>query len=396
MGWIQQFKETFLTKDLNNGSFSAALMRLLPNIKSYTDFEGDTVQPKTYFIRAIPQMIFCIIIGAFIYNGFYRDTAAKVVDFGSEMVSRVLLEVDPIAVFDQFTGTAGRPVFASDNSEVPEEQLVNKIATGAYTAVIGEYNDITSAEAKRNLADALESRARDWVQGDLKDYTNKEEWRPVMQFSITNGAVDIDKINGKHNDNYTVMQYALQFPISDLGISSNKNVGLPMYMRIRVNFEKQVVATGNHKVTDIALHVSASKATSGLLVPSGSALYPRSTAGAIKATAVDSSGASVKDGFNVTVSDASSGSNKGRTIKITSAGSSNLKAGYTLTLATPISLIDSEHNLTHTITTIVIDASGDAYMSSKSESNNKFGFTYKELGVSKSSTATASASPDVE
>lgn len=97
IGWIQQFKDTFMTKDINSGSFSNAIMRILPNIKTLTDFEGDTVRPKTYFIRAIPQMLLCVIIGAFIYNGYYRDTAAKVVDFGSEMVSRVLLEVDPIA-----------------------------------------------------------------------------------------------------------------------------------------------------------------------------------------------------------------------------------------------------------------------------------------------------------
>lgn len=231
LGWIQQFKDTFLTKDVNSGSFSNALMRILPNIKSFTDFEGDTVRPKTYFIRAIPQMILCIIIGAFIYNGYYRDLAAKVVDFGSEMVSRVLLEVDPIAVFDQFTGSAGRPVFASDNSEIPQQQLVNKLATNTYNAVIGEYNDISGADAKRALANTIEGKMQTWVDelaAKNAAYVDGESWKPVLQVTLTNGEVDISKINDVFNKDGTIVQYALQFPVSDLNLSSNINVGLPI------------------------------------------------------------------------------------------------------------------------------------------------------------------------
>lgn len=263
VGWIQQFKDTFMTRDINSGSFSNAIMRILPNIKTLTDFEGDTVRPKTYFIRAIPQMLICIIIGAFIYNGYYRDTAAKVVDFGSEMVSRVLLEVDPIAVFDQFTGAAGRPVFASDGSELDDQKLINKLSVNVYNAVIGEYNDIKGADAKRALADKIEIKMSEWVATLGSQYMDSEAWKSIMQVAITTGEVDISKIDGNRNTDGTVVQHAMQFPVADLNLSSNIHVNDPMYVRVRLNFEKQAVQSGIVSLSDVVLHVPGTTKAEG-------------------------------------------------------------------------------------------------------------------------------------
>ena len=58
------------------GGLRDALLGLVPNIKAWTDFDDVDIEPKQYFMKAIPQMLACVIIGVFIYNGYYRNTAA--------------------------------------------------------------------------------------------------------------------------------------------------------------------------------------------------------------------------------------------------------------------------------------------------------------------------------
>lgn len=371
LGWVQQFKDTFITKDVNSGSFSNALMRILPNIKAFTDFEGDTIRPKTYFIRAIPLMLMSVIIGAFIYNGYYRDLAAKVVDFGSEMVSRVLLEVDPIAVFDQFTGSAGRPVFASDNSEIPEQQLVNKISTNVYNTVIGEYNDVSGSDAKRALANAIEGKVQAWV--DIlaetdNTYVDGVSWRSILQVSLTNGEVSIDQIDGKFNKERTVAQYAMQFPVSDLNLSSNINVGLPMYVRVRVNFEKQAVQSGKHAVTDLVLHLGSNRTTS---CPVGSNLLLSSTTSAgIKGENTSGTGT-----ITINVVEDSS---KNRNLEATISGGGAASGTYALS-GSGLKVTDSKNGTTHYIKYISFDGSGT--LSSSSENRTDITWSTTNLGA---------------
>ena len=37
------------------------------NIKAFTDFDDADIEPKAYFMKAIPQMCACVIIGIFIF-----------------------------------------------------------------------------------------------------------------------------------------------------------------------------------------------------------------------------------------------------------------------------------------------------------------------------------------
>lgn len=383
IGWIQQFKDTFMTKDVNGGSFSNAIMRILPNIKSLTDFESDTVSPKSYFIRALPQMFLCIIIGAFIYNGHYRDAAAKVVDFGSEMIQRVLVEVDPIAVFDQFTGSAGRPVFASDGSEIPQQQLVNKISESTYNAVIGEYNDIDSSEAKRALATTIETKINTWIQ-ELESidpsYVDGTSWKPILQVSIVLGEVDISQINGKFNADKTVAQYALQFPVSDLNLGSNINVDKPMYVRIRLNLEKQATQTGNYAVTDLTLYMRAASAnpnTPILTVPQGSKLLPKALSGDGVYKATGESGT-----ISLRVE------RTGTEAKIYLVEVNGSTTG-TFTLEGGGIPLDNSKGMSHAIKYISFEQNaGSGVMSSEKEGRNDITWSTEDLGIRTQGTAT--------
>ena len=378
IGWIQQFKDTFMTKDINSGSFSNAIMRLLPNIKTLTDFEGDTVRPKTYFIRAIPQMLLCVIIGAFIYNGYYRDTAAKVVDFGSEMVSRVLLEVDPIAVFDQFTGSAGRPVFASDGSELPQQKLVNRIATEVYGAIIGEYNDIENINDKRAIANTIEELVNSWVAGlEAIDstYTDGKSWKSILQVSLVNGAVSTDHINGVSANNGNTMQYANQFAVSTLNLPSTINVGEDMYVRIRLNFEKQAVSNGKHAVDDLTLHLASTSLETQCQARSN--LLLSATAGSITGTSTSGNGA-----ITVTVTE---DTEKNRNLKVTISKGS--QSGTYELAGSGLKVVDSKNGSTHFIKYISFDGAG--VLSSEKENRTDITWNTTDLGVVVSSEAPA-------
>jgi hypothetical protein len=371
VGWFTQIGGTVAAyKDFNSGTLRNAIMRLLPNIKTLTDFEGDTVSPKKYFIRAIPLMIGAMIIGAFIYNGYYRDTAAKVVDFGSTIIERTLLEVDPIAVYDQFTGSSGRPTFASDNSEVPKQKLVNSIATNIYSKVIGEYNDIESAEAKRALATTIENKVLAWLdelEGYNTEYMDGKSWKSILQVNLTNGMVSIESINNVPYNEGAGWQYALTFPTEELGFSSNINIGVPLWVRIRLNFEKNVVKTGTHAVTDITLHLPAGSYTGATLSVEGARLQLQGTNG-VSAT-VEAQSAEVK-----VVYDKPRG-------EFTFEWPNGVPQGGALSLKQSLSLVDSQRALTHKITTIVFDSTSGAYLSSETEKLNNFDFTKEDLGV---------------
>ncbi len=133
---------------------------IIPDVKHMTDFEEGEFSAKHYFMKAIPQMLVCVALGAFIYNGTYRDVAALWVNTGTTLINRTLLEFDPIAMFDDFTSTSGRPVFGTDNAIDQYTQTQNKIATDMYTAIIGTYKDIKTAEQKRLLADTCDTEAK--------------------------------------------------------------------------------------------------------------------------------------------------------------------------------------------------------------------------------------------
>lgn len=383
MSWIAQFKGVFLNKDINNGTVSNAIMRLLPNIKSLTDFETDTVNPKQYFIRAIPQMLACIIVGAFIYNGYYRDTAAKVVDFGSEMIERVLLEVDPIAVYDQFTRSAGRPEFSTDNALNGREKLINSLATSAYTTIIGEYNDIEGAEAKRALANTLERIVGDWVDTTVLEvdatFAEKDAWKTVSQVTLTNQKVDVIGNGHTTTTDGLIEQFVYTFPVSDLNLSSTKNPTSDIWVRIRLNFEKRATSAEVITLSDIQLQIPGKLdgSTATLKINGNNDRYLESTTKPVSFTSSSGSKGTVAVQQNNGVS----------TLTITfngqHGGSDTLKLDSTLSL--------KEHGKSHKVTTLVVTGStgGDVTISSSSWGQTvKFSDTSKTIGDTKTETAT--------
>lgn len=151
---ITGIKDSYKTASMS--SVRTALLRLVPNIKNLTDFEDNTLSPKAYFIKAIPQMIAVVIIGVFIYNGYYRDAVSIVASTGSEIIERTVLSFDPMGAFDTIMNTAGRPDFATDNAVTALDKNKNKVATEIYSQIISKYTDIKDANSKADLAKEID------------------------------------------------------------------------------------------------------------------------------------------------------------------------------------------------------------------------------------------------
>lgn len=387
-GWIAQLKEVKADyQNINGGSISTALFQMLPNIKAMTDFKEE-VSAKQYFIRAIPQMLLCVIIGAFIYNGYYRDVASKVVDFGSEMTKRVILEVDPIAIYDKFTGSSGRPTFASDGSVVPKTQLVNKIASEMYNKVIGTYTDVSGAEAKRALATAIEDKATAWVD-ELANtdptYVDGESWKTTLYITLREGEPELSLINGATSNDGLTKQYATKFPVSDLNMSTTINVNSNTWVACRVDFQKQAVQSGAHAVRDLTLHVT--------LASDGTVTLPSNAVLRLERIPANCN-YKVPGGRGYVHVEVASTANSEITLKFTATDTS--LSGTLEAAANAITLTDTANNTVHTIEYIEIATGGTSgySLSSASEGQAYTNLDCTTVGVTGASTEpTATPAP---
>jgi hypothetical protein len=264
VGFVQQFKNIFSSQgvqQINMGTISRALLRIMPNIKTLTDFEDNTLGYRNYFIRAIPQMIIVIIIGAFIYNGYYRDTAAKVVDFGSEIFYRTVLTADPIALFDRVTGTAGRPNFSTENSVDKVDMDLTKVYNGVYDTIFGTYSDISTAEEKARLTSSIESIVRPWVE-EFIEYFGNPQWRMTTTTELVMGNPDLTYADRGFSSDKLLYQRVNAWSIADWSLISNKEVDRDWYVMTRITFSKvpvQPVST----LTNLVLYLPASNYASG-------------------------------------------------------------------------------------------------------------------------------------
>ena len=138
----KQFMQT------TRGGLKDMILSHIPSVKAWTDFDDADIEPKAYFAKAIPQMLVCIIIGVFIYNGYYRDTASMVGSFGSEILNRVFASVDPVSFVDKLTETTKKPDNIFKNDQTLQGQDAYAISEQIYKVILSNSKGLTSEEAK--------------------------------------------------------------------------------------------------------------------------------------------------------------------------------------------------------------------------------------------------------
>ena len=279
-GWVTRIKGLSSSyQNINAGSFGKALLRILPNIKMLTDFEEEAIEPKSYFIKAIPQMIAVVIIGVFIYNGYYRDTAATVSNFGSELFKRVLLSADPVSIYDRITGAAGRPEFATDSDKTDQGQLINKISEKCYSKVISTYSDVKGSANKAALATALESWVSNEVETKCSSYaSNHDNWAYSFDVTMTVGKTSKEPKMYVSNDGLKAACVFTSKPISDLNLDTTKEQGVDWNLNVTINFKKKAAASKTKAVYDLVMKWEGKKTTAK---PKVTIALPDSTGGHI-------------------------------------------------------------------------------------------------------------------
>lgn len=371
---------------INGGTIGTIILGIIPDIKSMTDFEDNTISAKSYFMKAIPQMLVCVILGAFIYNGTYRDVAARVVDFGSTMVSRTLLSFDPIAAFDDFTGSSGRPVFSTDGATGTRDQRINQLATNMYTAVIGTYKDITTAEQKRVLADNCEIYATSvmsqiqshgetsgWTQG----FVDSSEWSMSLNMNWSSAARDTTAMIGIAGTNPTVYQYAVCIALDDVGIPSSEVHDSYTYLVAVMQFQQGQSQSSGAGYNDLVMVVNSTSAQQfNIGTASGASVYFNSNPGTITFSDGTGSGTLVF-------------SSSARTLDVQPG--SALTNGTTYPLAKPIVLYAKGTDgatYSYTITHVKYDTSGTTGALSSSTGDQFGASTYPNSIFSNAKVAT--------
>lgn len=186
---ISGIKDYFVGKQFlstSAGGVRDFLLGLVPNIKAMTDFDDADIEPKQYFTKAIPQMLACIIIGVFIYNGFYRDAASTVGNFGSEICNRIFCSIDPAAFLDKVSQTTATPenIYAKDTSQQGKDCYA--LSMELYKTYLSVSKEMTGTEAKTALMRDCENIAKNTITSH-KFFTSKIYSKTrLYDFSLTN------------------------------------------------------------------------------------------------------------------------------------------------------------------------------------------------------------------
>lgn len=152
---------------ISNRPISDVILGIIPNLKAFTDFEDMDMSPKQYFLKAVPQMCAMVILGIFIYNGYYRDVSATVGSTGAAIVNNFLSSVDPEKAVNTIFNTTSKPVnmYASDKSS--QGEYIHTISEELYTKIVAYAELIpTDQTAKDGLMRDCEDWAYKFVTGD--------------------------------------------------------------------------------------------------------------------------------------------------------------------------------------------------------------------------------------
>ena len=212
------------------------LLGLVPDVKSLTVFRDTEVEAKDYFLKAIPQMLLCIIIGVFIYNGYYRDVAVTVGRFGSEAFTRVMVSADPIGLVDKIFSNVGMPEFATEDSPLTADKIIYKASTGIYTAIITKHTDIETTNQRQTLASEIEKWVTTKVNGSPCNKYTTDEFNATYKYTIkVSLAPAFDDKADEYEDGAVLVWYK---PLDEFTMDSAiDNAGLT-HVKLQIVFTK--------------------------------------------------------------------------------------------------------------------------------------------------------------
>lgn len=184
---------------IRDKSISKVILSIIPDVKAFTDFVDQDQTPKSYFMKAIPQMCIMVIMGIFIYNGYYRDVSATVGEAGATIVENVLGSVSPEKAVNDIFNMKSDPKNTYRSDKTLEGGYIKEISNAMYKQ-IKSYSIVIkqTAEGKENLLRSCEYVAYQMVKGQT-----------VPQNDETGGQIF------KNTDTYDLKLSNVQVTISD-------------------------------------------------------------------------------------------------------------------------------------------------------------------------------------
>lgn len=260
---IAAAKESVKEKKLNLGGTDVSwLARIgaffIPDLKSLSDFNDDTVEAKHYFYKAIPKMFMVVAIGIFIYNGYYRDTVAITANFGSTMLERYILSADPVALVDRTFEGLSKPSFASEDIDTDEAKYTLNIATECYSKIITFYTDVKDKGTKTKLASEIEPQVQSFLAGN-SEYLNAKKYKMSYSVDLVLEKPKLDGLTKKNGPTALLNTFGTSIRVRDLSFDTQQHQGEEWYLRIIIQYKKLIEKVEDvNSLQDLVLEVSSS------------------------------------------------------------------------------------------------------------------------------------------
>lgn len=236
------------------GTVGVILLRMMPDPKEISEFQDDAIEPRDYFIKAIPQMIGTCMIGVCIYNGYYKQLLGKTATLGSYIVEKFILDVDPVEGLNKILGWTSSPNMASSEDTSESGKLTYSIGKEMYHNVVSFYTDQTELNAKNSISTSIESWVSGQVSANSTPYLDTSKWEysiKVMKVLNQPNLAVVEKVG----DEQVIQSWAMQIASLNLDTKYHKNEDwwlqvIVVWDRVR---DKSVTSTG--VVTDGTLLV---------------------------------------------------------------------------------------------------------------------------------------------
>lgn len=216
--------------------FAQIIAFFIPNLKAMSDFHDNTVEPKHYFMRAIPQMILVVMIGIVIYNGYYRDAVVLAGTFGSEIINRVILNTKPEEVLNKIMMTSGRPDFTYESVNTDRAKLIDSISKEVYGTIVTSNPDINRPEHKSDLVKSIEDWVVGFVDTEVNDRSNKDTHKIKWAVSRVSQEPNLDMLSESNTTLVTTVGASKL--ITELAPQTKQHLDTPWHVRVIVRTEE--------------------------------------------------------------------------------------------------------------------------------------------------------------
>lgn len=232
------------------GSIARVLLCMVPNVRTITDFDDELLDPKAYFIKAIPWMCLQVFMGVFIFFGYPARIANKVSTFGTSVFDVVLLNVDPVAWVEKLPTKFTILSLSSEGSNDPFDKVVVKATKEAYNSLVGELTDVTKEQRVQ-----VGKQVENWIINEItpySQYANPDAYTYTVKARIETQPPDISRVHDKHvNGSH---QYVFVRPLAEFETGTAMSTE-NLYLRVDYVFTDKAKSEKGLKSVDCVMSI---------------------------------------------------------------------------------------------------------------------------------------------